>query len=238
MNAAGAAVRRLAADPGHGQRPEGSAQRHADQPVRHPADDDQPVRLPRPGQAVLARAQRRAAPGPAGRAEQLPHGPDQLPAAAAARCRTPRTPSSSRSATTSANMQQQYLTYEIAERNFVLTDPPEGPGVRADHRPPGRGGGARPRRPGGDPDDQPDQLPEPACSRSRTRWSSTWQQYQLARLDPLPRPRHLALSTNGRPSMNFSLQSPQLRRRRRRRRGAGPARAAAARPAPARPARR
>ena len=37
------------------------------------------------------------------------------------------------------SMQTQYLTYEISRRNLVLTDPPEGPGIRADHRAPGRG---------------------------------------------------------------------------------------------------
>ena len=61
------------------------------------------------------------------------------------------------------NMQTQYLTYEINRRNLVLTDPPEGPGVRADHRASGRGRGGDPGQPGGDPDDQPDQLPEPAA---------------------------------------------------------------------------
>ena len=77
-------VRCLAADPRHGQRAEGRAQRQRHQPDPHPAHHHQPVRLPRPGQAVLARAQRRAAAGPDGRAEQLPDGPDQLPAAAPA----------------------------------------------------------------------------------------------------------------------------------------------------------
>ncbi len=40
----------------------------------------QPVRVPEPGQAVQPDAQRRAAPGAGQRAQQLPHGLDQLPA--------------------------------------------------------------------------------------------------------------------------------------------------------------
>ena len=57
------------------------------------------------------------------------------------------------------SLQTIYLNYEIHEAELHPDDPPEGPGVRADHRPARRSGGIDQTAKARDADDQPDQLP-------------------------------------------------------------------------------
>ena len=123
-------------------------------------------------------------------------GPDQLPAAAADAENTEDFDQVSSSARTSASMQLHYLNYEIAKRNLVLTIRQKDQAFEQIIAPPA---GGRPGRgqPGAAPDDQPDQLPEPACSSIENQLVTTWYQLPAGPTPALPRPRHLALRRMG-----------------------------------------
>ena len=64
------------------------------------------------------------------------------------------------------SMQTLYLTYEITRRNLVLTIRQKDQAFEQIIAPPAGAAAREPRPPGGDPDDQPDQLPEPAADAS------------------------------------------------------------------------
>ena len=181
----------------------GVLQRHRHQPDPHPAGHDQPVRLPRPGQAVLPRAQRRAAAGADGRAEQLPDGPDQLPAPAPA-AHVPRgLPEAPTPWRHPRACKSLICTYEISKRNFVLYARQKDQAFENIVAPPmsGSGGAAagaehRHQRLGRHPDQQPDPAPEqPDRPREQPRHPVVW--LPGCPPDRLPRPRHLALRRMG-----------------------------------------
>ena len=113
------ALRRLAADPRHGQCPQGGAQRRPDQQRLHRPLHHQPICLPQPGQELQPGAQRRVAAGADERAEQLPDGADQLPAAAP-QLMVAEDNLKVQLRTDMRKVHSPYIAYEINKRNYEL----------------------------------------------------------------------------------------------------------------------
>ena len=92
------------------------------------------------------------------------------------------------------NVQQQYLTYEIAKRNFVLQVRQKDQSFEQIVAPPGRAAGAV--DPGGDPDAEPDHGPERHPEAGEQPGPDLGELPARA-ADPLPRPRHLTVRRMG-----------------------------------------
>src|SRR5262249_27895635 len=156
------------------------------EPVPDTAGYQQPIRLRGTGQAVPTGDQRGAAPGQAQRTEHLSGVSDQLRTATKGVAIDRGLDQANRPP---GHASDAGLLPELRnlQEDLHPGDSPEGPGIRADHRPAGSRGGGEPSPTA---NHEPDQFPaKPRTERERSRDQLV--QLPGAKTSALPRPRYL-----------------------------------------------